>query len=198
MNIAPMKKETIKQIHHEPFLSTLPNVLTMSRIMLIPVVTTAFYIDTTLSKWIAVIAFICACLTDFLDGYIARLMKQTSKFGQFLDPIADKLLIASTLLLLAGFDRISRLSFLPAIIILCREILVSGLREYLSALHVTVPVSYLAKWKTLIQMTSIALLLVGEIHGLSMTIPGELLLWMAALLTLITGYDYFRTSLKYF
>lgn len=182
----------------EPYLSTLPNVLTISRIVLIPVVMTAFYVDTTLSKWIAVIAFISACLTDFLDGYIARLMKQTSKFGQFLDPIADKLLIASTLLLLAGFDRITRLSFLPAIIILCREILVSGLREYLSALHVAMPVSYLAKWKTLVQMTSIALLLVGDIHGISMALPGEILLWISAFLTLVTGYDYFRTSLKHF
>ncbi len=182
----------------QSYISTLPNVLTLSRIVLIPVVMVAFYVNTTLSKWIAVIAFISACLTDFLDGYIARLMKQTTKFGQFLDPIADKLLIASTLLLLAGFDRISRISFLPAIVILCREILVSGLREYLSALHVAMPVSYLAKWKTLIQMTAIAFLLVGDIHGISMAIPGEVLLWIAALLTLITGYDYFRTSLKYF
>lgn len=189
-NLTPCEKE--------PFLSTLPNVLTLSRIVLIPVVMVAFYVDTTLSKWIAVIAFISACLTDFLDGYIARLMKQTSRFGQFLDPIADKLLIASTLLLLAGFDRISRLSFLPAIIILCREILVSGLREYLSALHVAMPVSYLAKWKTLIQMTSIALLLVGDIQGISMTMPGEALLWISAFLTLVTGYDYFKTSLKHF
>jgi cardiolipin synthase len=158
----------------------------------------AFYINTTLSKWVAVIAFISACLTDFLDGYIARLMKQTSRFGQFLDPIADKLLIAATLLLLAGFDRISQLSFVPAILILCREILVSGLREYLGALHVEIPVSYLAKWKTLIQMVAIAMLLVGEIYGISLTIPGEFLLWIAACLTLITGLDYFRTSLKYF
>jgi cardiolipin synthase (CMP-forming) len=179
-------------------LATLPNALTISRILLIPVVMIAFYVNTTLSKWIAVIAFMSACLTDFLDGYIARMMKQTSKFGQFLDPIADKLLIASTLLLLTGFDRISRLSFLPAVIILCREILVSGMREYLSAYKVRMPVSYLAKWKTFIQMAAIAMLLVGDVQNVSLSIPGEILLWIAAILTLITGYDYWRTALRHF
>lgn len=179
-------------------MATLPNALTISRILLIPVVMIAFYANTTLSKWIAVVAFMSACLTDFLDGYVARMMKQTSRFGQFLDPIADKLLIASTLLLLAGFDRISRLSFLPAVIILCREILVSGMREYLSAYKIRMPVSYLAKWKTFIQMAAIAMLLVGDVYNVSLSVPGEILLWIAATLTLITGYDYWRTALRHF
>lgn len=180
-------------------LPNIPNLLTLSRIALIPIIMATFYTDNYAGRWVATFAFICACVTDFLDGYVARLWSQTSRFGQFLDPIADKLLVASTLLMLVGFGRIRPVSFLPAIIILCREILVSGLREYLSDLHVKMPVTTLAKWKTMAQMMAISLLLIGDIPPFSSAVSllGEALLWIAALLTLITGYAYFKSSLRH-
>jgi cardiolipin synthase len=180
-------------------LPNLPNLLTLSRIALIPIIMAAFYTDNHTGRWVATLAFISACFTDFLDGYVARLWSQTSKFGQFLDPIADKLLVSSTLLMLVGFGRIRPISFLPAIIILCREILVSGLRESLSSFQVSMPVSALAKWKTAAQMTAISFLLIGDISpfGGVVNIVGEGLLWVAALLTLITGYTYLKSSLRH-
>lgn len=178
----------------------LANILTISRIALIPILMGAFYMNSTVGRWIAAIAFIVACFTDFLDGYVARVWQQTSRLGQFLDPIADKLLVSSTLLLLAGFGRMGPYTMIPAIIILCREILVSGLREVLSELRVSMPVTFLAKFKTALQMVAIGLLLLGD------TVPGEItilkigegLLWASAFLTLITGYDYLRAGLKHF
>jgi cardiolipin synthase len=167
---------------------------------MIPVLVLSFYMDTSTWRFVAASVFIAACVTDYLDGYVARTFKQTTRFGQFLDPVADKLLIAATLLLLAGFRRIDQLTFIPAIIILCREILVSGLREHLSDLHVTIKVSNLAKWKTACQMGSICLLLVGEAMNTHTPIHlvGQGLLWCAALLTLATGYQYARASVRYF
>ena len=180
-------------------LPNIPNLLTLSRIALIPIIMAAFYTDNHTGRWVATLAFISACFTDFLDGYVARLWSQTSKFGQFLDPVADKLLVASTLLMLVGFGRIQPLSYLPAIIILCREILVSGLREFLSDLQVQMPVTRLAKWKTAAQMGAISLLLIGDISpfGGAVNLIGEILLWVAALLTLITGYAYLKSSLRH-
>ena len=180
-------------------LPSVPNLLTLSRIALIPIIMAAFYTDNHIGRWVATLAFISACFTDFLDGYVARLWSQTSRFGQFLDPIADKLLVASTLLMLVGFGRIQPVSFLPAIIILCREILVSGLREFLSGLQVLMPVSALAKWKTAAQMGAISLLLTGDISpfGGAVNLIGEGLLWVAAVLTLITGYSYLKSSLHH-
>jgi cardiolipin synthase len=180
-------------------LPSIPNLLTLSRIALIPIIMAAFYTDNHTGRWVATLAFISACFTDFLDGYVARLWSQTSRFGQFLDPIADKLLVASTLLMLVGFGRIQPVSFLPAIIILCREILLSGLREFLSDLHVEMPVTTLAKWKTAAQMTAISFLLIGDISpfGNAVNFIGEGLLWIAAVLTLITGYAYLKSSLRH-
>lgn len=180
-------------------LPNIPNLLTLSRIALIPIIMAAFYTDNHTGRWVATLAFISACVTDFLDGYVARLWSQTSRFGQFLDPIADKLLVASTLLMLVGFGRIQPVSFLPAIIILCREILVSGLREFLSDLHVQMPVTTLAKWKTAAQMAAISFLLIGDISpfGGAVNLIGEGLLWIAALLTLMTGYAYLKSSLRH-
>jgi cardiolipin synthase len=179
--------------------NNIPNVLTLTRIALIPIIMATFYTDNHLGRWVATLTFVLACLTDFLDGYMARLLSQTSKFGQFLDPVADKLLVASTLLMLVGFDRIRPISFLPAIVILCREILVSGLREFLSNIKVLMPVSRLAKWKTTVQMGAISLLLIGDISpfGPIVNIAGEILLWTAALLTFLTGYAYVKTGLRY-
>lgn len=176
------------------------NFLTLLRILLIPLLILAFYMNSGTWRFVAAVAFITGCITDYLDGYVARTFSQTSRLGQFLDPIADKLLVASTLLLLAGFGRISEFSLIPAIIILSREILVSGLREHLSDFRVTLAVSRLAKWKTSLQMLSICLLLVGDTLEVNqgMRNCGELLLWAAALLTLLTGYKYLRAGLRYF
>ncbi|MGV8949219.1 MAG: CDP-diacylglycerol--glycerol-3-phosphate 3-phosphatidyltransferase [Candidatus Paracaedibacter sp.] len=188
----------LPQKESEP-VRTIPNLLTLSRIALIPIIMAAFYTDNHIGRWVATFAFISACFTDFMDGYVARLWSQTTRFGQFLDPIADKLMVASTLMLLVGFGRIHPVSFLPAIIILCREILVSGLREFLSGLQVRMPVSVLAKWKTAAQMGAISLLLIGDISpfGGAVNLIGEGLLWIAAVLTLMTGYTYLKSSLRH-
>jgi len=181
-------------------LSTIPNLLTLARIGLIPIMMGAFYTQSVVGRWVAALAFIIACFTDFLDGYVARIWSQTTKIGQFLDPVADKLLVASTLLMLAGFGRISRFTLMPAIIILCREIMVSGLREFLSELKVNMPVTTFAKWKTAIQMLAISLLLLGDTptFGSPFLLVGEGMLWVAAVMTLISGFDYFKAGIKHF
>lgn len=180
-------------------LSNIPNLLTLTRIALIPIIMATFYTDNHLGRWIATFTFISACFTDFLDGYVARQWAQTSRLGQLLDPIADKLLVTSTILMLVGFDRIHRVSFVPAILILCREILVSGLREFLSGRKILIPPSVLAKWKTAVQMGAISFLLIGDISpfGDLVTLIGESLLWVAAGLTLMTGYAYLKRGLQY-
>lgn len=179
--------------------TTLPNLLTFLRIALIPVVIGLFYFDRPLSNWLAAFFFIAACITDYLDGYFARTLKQTSRFGVFLDPVADKLLVAAVLFMLVAFDRIQGISLIPAIIILCREILVSGLREFLAEIRVSVPVTRLAKWKTAIQMIALSLLIIEDIPGFPLSIEGIGIagLWLAALLTLVTGFDYLRAGLKH-
>ena len=180
-------------------MSGLPNILTFLRMAFIPVVIFLFYLQNQTGYYIAAAIFILACITDYLDGYFARTYDQTTNLGRFLDPVADKLLICSTLLLLVGFDHIKGLSLIPAIIILCREILVSGLREFLSSLQVFMPVSSLAKWKTAAQMSAISLLLIGDISpfGGAVNLIGEGLLWVAAVLTLITGYTYLKSGLRH-
>ncbi|WP_297323644.1 CDP-diacylglycerol--glycerol-3-phosphate 3-phosphatidyltransferase [uncultured Bartonella sp.] len=184
---------------------SLPNVLTYARIAAVPVVVLCFFVEgrlqsTDAARWTAVAIFIVASITDFLDGYLARIWKQTSNIGRMLDPIADKLLVSACLLLLAADGTIAGWALWAAIIILCREILVSGLREYLASLKVSVPVSRLAKWKTTVQMFSIVFLLAGPAGD--KIIPyatefGLVMLWLAAILTLWTGWDYFRAGLKH-
>ena len=182
---------------------TLPNILTLSRVAVIPLFVGLFFLETATGQWIAWGVFTFAAITDFFDGYLARARGQLSAFGTFLDPVADKLLVASALLMMVGFGQIDRLAILPAVIILCREILVSGLREYLAGVSVGLPVSKLAKWKTTIQMVAIGILIVGDAAHptLSETIPvreiGEAGLWAAAIITLITGYDYTRSGLRH-
>lgn len=177
----------------------LPNLLTLARIVLIPGMVVGLYLETPAGNWIAFAFFAIAAITDFFDGYIARLTRQQSSFGRFLDPVADKLLVASALLTLAGLGHISGLILLPALIILCREILVSGLREYLGGLRVSVPVTQLAKWKTTGQLVALGFLIVGEAGppALPVQLTGEALLWIAAALTLVTGYDYLRAGLRH-
>ena len=180
-------------------LTTLPNLLTLSRICAIPVVIAAFYLETPWSNWVALAFFVGAGLTDLLDGHLARLFNQVSGFGRFLDPVADKLLVAATLLMLVHRDHITGLAIFPTLIILCREIMVSGLREYLAELRVGLPVSRLAKWKTVQQMVAIGFLIVGEAgwNRLPVVEIGLIGLWIAAGLTLYTGYDYLRLGLSH-
>ena len=183
----------------------IPNLLTYGRILAVPLVVLCFFIEgrlhtTELARWVAFGIFVVASFTDWLDGYLARLWDQGSTIGRMLDPIADKLLVASVLLLLAADGTIAGWTIWAAITILCREILVSGLREYLAALKVSVPVTKIAKWKTTIQMVSLSFLLAGPAGDQILpytTETGIVLLWIAALITIYTGYDYFRAGLKH-
>ncbi len=179
--------------------TSLPNLLTLFRIAVIPGLVFLFYMDSRTGTWLACGLFAVAAITDFLDGYVARAMRQQSALGRFLDPVADKLLVASALLMMVGFGHIGGLTILPAVVILCREILVSGLREFLAGLSISMPVSALAKWKTMIQMIAIGFLIVGDTgpDDLPVRLIGEVGLWLAAGLTLITGYDYLRSGLRH-
>ncbi|TPW32094.1 CDP-diacylglycerol--glycerol-3-phosphate 3-phosphatidyltransferase [Pararhizobium mangrovi] len=184
---------------------SIPNILTYARILAVPLIVGCFFVEgrlhgSNVARWWALGFFIFASISDFFDGYLARIWQQTSTIGRMLDPIADKLLVASVLLLLAADRTIAGWTIWAAIIILCREILVSGLREYLAALKVSVPVTRIAKWKTTIQMISIAFLLAGPAGDAVMahtTQIGLTLLWIAALITMYTGYDYFRAGMKH-
>jgi CDP-diacylglycerol---glycerol-3-phosphate 3-phosphatidyltransferase len=185
----------------------LPNILTYGRILAVPLVVLCFFLEGRLqssdfARWSALFLFLAASVTDYFDGYLARAWQQTSNIGRMLDPIADKLLVSTCLLLLAAdTDRtIAGWSLWAAIIILCREILVSGLREYLAELKVSVPVTRLAKWKTTIQMFAVGFLLAGPAGDKLLpytTEVGITLLWISAIVTLYTGYDYFRAGAKH-
>lgn len=181
--------------------TNLPNLLTFSRIIAIPVVVGFLFIDRPQGNWLAFSVYTYACLTDFFDGYFARVWAQQSSLGRFLDPIADKLLVAALLLMLVAEGPVKGLSVLPAIVILCREILVSGLREFLAEVKVSVPVTALAKVKTTLQMLALGFLIVGEAgpdFGFATTTEiGIFGLWIAAATTLVTGYDYLRASLRH-
>jgi cardiolipin synthase len=184
---------------------SLPNILTCARIAAIPVVVGCIYVQAIMDgplwlRWVALAVFIGAGITDYLDGYYARIWDQHSAFGRMLDPIADKLLVASCLLMLAADGIIHNWTLWAAIVILCREILVSGLREYLAALRVSVPVSKLAKWKTTVQLVAIGFLLAGEAGEQILpftTLIGLVLLWLSAIVTIYTGWDYFRAGIHH-
>jgi CDP-diacylglycerol--glycerol-3-phosphate 3-phosphatidyltransferase/cardiolipin synthase len=180
---------------------SVPNLLTYGRIVAIPaVVGLLFWPEDTWTRWSALTIYILAAVSDYLDGYLARAWSQQSALGRMLDPIADKLLIASCLLMLVADKTIAGLSLWAAIIILCREILVSGLREFLAELKVSVPVSRVAKWKTAAQLVAVGFLIAGPAGEsvLRGTIPiGLGLLWIAALLTIYTGWDYMRAGVRH-
>ncbi len=184
---------------------SLPNLLTYARIAAVPVVVGCMYFQAILEyglwlRWVALVIFIAAGITDWLDGYLARSWGQQSSFGRMLDPIADKLLVSSCLLMLAADGTIRSFALWAAIIILCREILVSGLREYLAELRVTVQVTWLAKWKTFLQLLAVGFLIAGEAGDRVFpitTLIGIGLLWFSAILTLYTGWDYFRAGLRH-
>jgi cardiolipin synthase (CMP-forming) len=183
----------------------LPNLLTYARIAAVPVVVGCMYLQAVVGyglwlRWVALFIFIAAGLTDVLDGYLARTYGQQSTFGRMLDPIADKLLVASCLLMLAVDETIKGLALWAAIIILCREILVSGLREYLAELRVSVPVTALAKWKTFLQLLAVGFLIAGKAGDKILPITTAIglgLLWLSAILTLYTGWDYFRAGVRH-
>jgi cardiolipin synthase len=184
---------------------SLPNLLTFSRIAAVPVVVALLYWYSILGgdlwlRWVALAVFITAGVTDVLDGYFARMWGQQSSLGRMLDPIADKLLVSSCLLMLSADETIRGWSLLAAVIILCREILVSGLREYLAELRVSVPVSRLAKWKTTWQLVAVGFLIAGDAGDRIVPVVtpiGLTLLWLSALMTLYTGWDYMRAGLRH-
>lgn len=179
--------------------NSLPNILTVSRILAIPAICAAFFLPGAWSAWVPLALFALAGITDWFDGYLARKWGQMSDLGRFLDPVADKLLVAAVILMLIAFDRIDRITCLAAVVIMCREITVTGLREFLAELRVKVPVSRLAKWKTTMQLVALGILIVGD-HGpamLPIRLLGEVGLWVAAVLTLYTGWDYLQTGLRH-
>ena len=182
----------------------LPNLLTLSRIAAIPLLVALATIGVPWADMAACVVFSAAAITDYFDGKLARERQQISDFGRMLAPIADKLLVGAALMLLAGMGRLSDFGLLPAIVILLREILVSGLREYLAGLAVGLPVTKLAKWKTGFQMGALGTLLAGDTGAsaiglgvLPVSLIGELMLWTAAVLTMITGWDYLQAGLRH-
>jgi cardiolipin synthase len=179
---------------------SLPNLLTLSRIAAIPLVVACFWLDHGWAQWLSASLFAIAGITDWFDGYFARRYHQISRFGRFLDPIADKLLVAAALVMLVDNGTLKGLHVLAALIILAREILVSGLREFLAGVRVSVPVTRLAKWKTTAQLVAIGFLLVGPAGEPVFAYTEEVgltLLWIAAIVTLYTGYDYFRAGFQH-
>jgi len=199
----------------------LPNILTLGRVFAIPAVIFLYYINSHFCRIASILIFMIAAATDYLDGYLARNLKQISKFGRFLDPIADKLMVSAVILILASENALGPYGIIPAIIILSREILVSGLREFLSEIQVTMPVSRLAKWKTAIQLMGLPMLMLkgaiitksGIVIGQPIIIFNQLVrtvylsdffnilgitfFWIAAILTIITGYDYLKKGLSH-
>ena len=185
-------------------LTDLPNLLTLSRVAAIPVVVLLAAIRTPNTDVAAMMVFSIAGITDYFDGKLARDRAQTSDLGRMLDPIADKLLVAAALMMLVGLGRLSAAGLYPAIIIMLREILVSGLREYLAGVRVGLPVTRLAKWKTGFQMGALGTLLAGDtgarvlyLGWLPVPAIGEAMLWVAAFLTIMTGWDYLTAGLRH-
>lgn len=182
----------------------LPNCLTLSRIIIIPLVAVLVMVHKPVTDLLACILFIIAGITDYLDGKLARAWQQLSDFGKMFDPIADKLLVGIILIVMAGYDRLPYGGLIPAMIILAREILVSGLREYLSSFEISLPVTKLAKWKTTFQMVAIGFLLAGDssaellnINWFPVNVIGSILLWIAAILTMITSWGYIHTGIRF-
>lgn len=174
---------------------SLPNLLTAARIFAIPLLVLLLFLDGGVARWLAFLVFVAAAVTDYFDGFAARRMKVVTPLGRFLDPIADKLLVAAVIVALVAVDKLTGWLVAAAILVLCRELLVSGLREYLAELGVPLPVSRLAKWKTTVQLISIGLLIVG-VPGGFLFWCGQATFWIATLLTLITGWDYLRVGLR--
>jgi len=181
-------------------MSSLPNALTLIRIGLVPVFVAAFFLPGEVGRWIVFVLFCLAGATDALDGLIARKLGAESPFGRMLDPIADKLIVSAALLMLASDGTLSGIHLVPALVILCREILVSGLREFLAAADVSLPVTRMAKIKTIVQVVAIAALIASSatermLQGV--TILALAGMWIAAGLTFYTGYAYLKAGLSH-
>lgn len=187
----------------DPRTFAVPNLLTFGRIAAVPLLALALaLVDGPAGRWLALTIFAAAAITDFFDGYLARAWQQQSELGRMLDPIADKLLVGVTLMMLVADHTITGWALFAAVVILAREIVVSGLREFLAELQVKLHVTWIAKWKTVIQMAALAVLLMGPAvdHAFavfSVTHIGLGLLWMAAILTLYTGFDYLRAAVRH-
>ena len=178
---------------------TIPNIITFIRIFLIPIILYLLFSENPNIVLIAGLLFIVSSVSDYFDGYLARTLNQSSKLGTLLDPIADKLLIASVIVVLVDTGVISNIHVVPAIIILLREIAISGLREFLAKLNTDMPVSKLAKYKTTFQMVSLSILIISlgfELNDLLWNI-GLITLWIAAIITLVSGYNYMVKGLKH-
>ena len=182
----------------------IPNILTIGRIIIVPFFVLAFYLPGFYGDLTACVLFVIASFTDFLDGMLARMMEEESKLGELLDPIADKIIVATALILLVMSGTIKHYEVIAAIIILTREILISGLREFLARGQIKLPVTNLAKLKTFLQMVAIALLLTGEtgnrifnFQDYNAQTIGIILLWLSAFLTLYTGYEYLRKGIDH-
>ena len=182
----------------------IPNYLTIGRIIIVPIFVFAFYFPGFYGDVIPFALFVIASFTDFLDGLLARMFKEEAKLGELLDPIADKIIVATALILLVMDGTIKNYEVIAAIIILTREVLISGLREFLAKVQITMPVTRLAKFKTFIQMFSIAILLTGESGNKILNFGdydaqsiGIVLLWLAAFLTIYTGYDYVKKRIHH-
>ncbi len=182
----------------------IPNILTIGRIIIVPIFVFTFFLPGFFGDLIPFFLFVIASFTDFLDGLLARLYKEESKLGELLDPIADKIIVATALILLVMNNTINNYEVIAAIIILTREILISGLREFLAKVQVSMPVSSLAKFKTFLQMLSIAILLTGESGNALINFGdydahaiGIILLWISSFLTIYTGYDYVRKKIHH-
>ena len=185
-------------------LRKIPNILTIGRIILVPFFVLAFYLPGFYGDLTACILFVIASFTDFLDGMLARMLGEESRLGELLDPIADKIIVATALILLVMDGTIRHYEVIAAITILTREILISGLREFLAKGQIKLPVSNLAKLKTFLQMVAIALLLTGETGNKILNFQdynaqtiGIILLWLSAFLTLYTGYEYLRKGIDH-
>lgn len=181
-------------------MQNLPNILTFFRIAILPLIIGLFFVPTAWAAWTALGLYTIACITDFFDGYLARKMQTESALGKFLDPISDKIFIASLLIVLVGFDRIDGFWQLAAIVILARELIVSGLREFLGPMNIQLPVSKLAKWKTTVQMIALGFLVVGDYGDVVLPYTLEIGQWgltLAAILTVITGWGYIKEGIKH-
>lgn len=178
----------------------LSNFLTLIRVAIIPIIVFCIYLKSPFFGWTAFILFCLASITDYFDGYLARIRNEVTNFGTFLDPIADKLLVAAVILILTSKGVIDDWETIPALIILLREITVSGLREYLAGIKISIPVSQIAKLKTLLQLCALALLILSEslIDVMPIIYLGKFFLWVSGLLTLYTAYDYVKASIKHF
>ncbi len=185
-------------------LTDLPNLLTLSRIAAIPLLVVLVALRNPATDLAACVLFSSAAITDYFDGKLARVRRQQSDLGRMLDPIADKLLVGAALMMLVGLGRLSPWGLYPAIVIMLREILVSGLREYLAGIRIGLPVTSLAKWKTGFQMGALGTLLAGNssaqllhLSFVPVGMIGEAMLWVAAVLTLWTGWDYLTAGLRH-